>query len=1136
MEQDINYLNIFPYAENVAKIRLLEVQPVGGHLKTGAYTILVRYIDELGTPTNFLSASQQVAVGPQSVDDISTFRGDEGETRTGYTIRLAVQNIDRHYSHIQLAVIPQYNGSVGIPLLLAPRAIISSEMHFIISGGERATETTLEELLIDKASYARARTLTQVDGRLYMGNMQRHDEVDYQHYANAIEVEVKISESGKIRLGAGQMRVSSAPGDYGDPLRLSYYSKGFKRGEVYAFYISFLLKDGYETAAFHIPGRAPTTFTYKGSTWPEDGVVPPSESLLRNIAGQDEIGNERAHWYQFMSVPHPEYGTGFWENRNEFYPATDDWDVWDVDESGEPVHLEKSLAGLRVRHHQMPDVEYENYLTPATGLTFPQTPQQNIKVLGVQFNNIKIPNEIRERVAAVRIHYAKRRGIDERIADQSFGLPVTAEQDNMSSGTVGHGVSTYWPQDPPHSSVSTTVLSRDNVILHPFNLLRTKDNIQDISYLKVIGRSPTLGEWGREQPNFGADFRTVYDNLFDLEYFEWGPPSDDKRFFRINARSYIPSYGFAEEGANSLVRLSDDQFVRDYDNTNGEEKIVVNIFPAQANTGEPFPNFLYEIRRYRENMFFGFDLQELVFTGYQTLDVANFDPTSQKPAAEYGKYSTGPVFGGDTFIGVWVSRHSWWLHEGNPVWQSLRYTAVETKAYPDYRSPGTQAWEQWIPGTTRQRENYAAIIWKDGKPNLENKEGEVFPDNPIRYNIDFLMGETYKPAFPRPKVSTYIQKLPTRIIRSRQIRGDQTIDRFREFLDQDFLDLPAHRGQLIRLTNLSGILIPHMESSLFRTRAREELQTGDFRAFLGTGDIFSVTPEELYETDIGRGGIHAYRAGMVTEYGYFFVDHKARKVFHITPEGALEVSSQGLEKFFKENLGFALEEAGFTQFDAISPYFGIEVTWDPVNKRYLLSKKDLKLNVEDVEVPTYSEVSSVYPVPDLQMLAVGARTEDLSVVASWYTTRVVQGQIDWAITLTPYEPDLSEFSTTPYTQDHVHHHVIPFPESFMGAYHWFRARIRNSSGQVMESPVRGIYFVADELTIRSSQIYTVPHFSHLETPTVFSLGNSKMSATPFAVDNLIVLENFSPVISLQALDPGSVQGSTKGFYTKVTIQ
>jgi hypothetical protein len=46
----------------------------------------------------------------------------------------------------------------------------------------------------------------------------------------------------------------------------SFQNKSYRRGEVYAFYISFVLNDGTETYAYHIPGRPRMCMPFEGST------------------------------------------------------------------------------------------------------------------------------------------------------------------------------------------------------------------------------------------------------------------------------------------------------------------------------------------------------------------------------------------------------------------------------------------------------------------------------------------------------------------------------------------------------------------------------------------------------------------------------------------------------------------------------------------------------------------------------------------------------------------------------------------------------------------------------------------------------------------------------------------------------
>ena len=116
--------------------------------------------------------------------------------------------------------------------------------------------------------------------------------------------------------------------------------------------------------------------------------------------------------------------------------------------------------------------------------------------------------------------------------------------------------------------------------------------------------------------------------------------------------------------------------------------------------------------------------------------------------------------------------------------------------------------------------------------------------------------------------------------------------------------------------------------------------------------------------------------------------------------------------------------------------------------------------------PIYDRLggSSALPVA-FSMYAVGGRTQGIGVIASWWTTQGAQSQIDWAITegFTPPSPE--DFQTTSWTQDFVRDHEIPFPQVFMGRFHWFYARSRNASGEVLSSPRRGIYAVPNELDI-----------------------------------------------------------------------
>jgi hypothetical protein len=908
---DINYLNIFPFVGSAATIRVLSIENRGGQLRAGSYTFLVRYLDELGTPTNFFTSTVPVAipVNPPGSGFLSAI-GGEGETSTSRMLRLEISDIDVTYDRIQIAVIPQYSGVVGTPVLLSAVPITSATMQFIYAGTEPVIESSLEEVLINTASYRRAKTLTQVDGSLYMANMERHPEINYQKYANAIEVEAEpVLDSQAVLLTGESSYLAPLP------LRAFYDQKGYKHSDVYALYISFLLNDGQETPAFHIPGRPPTTFEYEGNQYEETATIP-------SLAGPGGIQPPSGAWYQAISVPHPELGTGYWENKDEVYPFSTDWEIWDVNAEGEGVFTGQTLSGQHVRHHHMPDAEYvPHFSTDPEGFIPANAPRH----IGLRFKNVKIPSELRDRIRSVRFHYAKRTLDNQKTVDQSFALATRVDDDIASSRVTNQGTNI------------SGIAGQEGYVFHPFNTLRTRQNIEGISFLRAVGRVVNRSKSSLES---NLNHEITQELMFDDFEFD---VASNLRFRNVTGLTYIPSYGFEPDGAsNALVRLEGTNMVHDFDNTNGEEKILIRMFRI-GTEGQETPDILYELCQHMSNMYFDFDKQELIFTGYQESDIDRFDPTNGD-----ADFQTDVVMGGDTFIYPWTSRHTQWFGETgftglfDRVTSNLRHSYVSSYAHPRFRLPGQHPWEQWWPGTTNAL-SHACIIWKDGRPNYTDKDGDVFPDNPIRYNTDYLMDSTYKPTTPFLKRRSRVVDLPTRIIRSRQDQITADIDLFRQFREDDFVDLPTNRGDIVKLSNVNNLLIPHLERSLFRTRGKEELSTGDFRAFLGSGDLFEVRPEELYETDLGYGGLQFLYSSVVTEYGYFFADQQARKVFHLTTEGLREISADGMEAFFEQALQFNFERDGLLVEDSASEFFTIEAAWDPVYKRYLLTKKDLKL-------------------------------------------------------------------------------------------------------------------------------------------------------------------------------------------------
>ena len=127
--------------------------------------------------------------------------------------------------------------------------------------------------------------------------------------------------------------------------------KGYQRDEIYAFYIAFIKNDGSMTHAFHIPGR--TTIEDELDDYIEDtnqtaDSVPIGEALLGDFFN-----------YEYKDYSHLASGNymNYWENKDEYYPQTDNYIAVDAED---PNTTQYNLQGERIKHHHFP--KNQNYL------------------------------------------------------------------------------------------------------------------------------------------------------------------------------------------------------------------------------------------------------------------------------------------------------------------------------------------------------------------------------------------------------------------------------------------------------------------------------------------------------------------------------------------------------------------------------------------------------------------------------------------------------------------------------------------------------------------------------------------------------------------------------------------------------
>ena len=427
-------LNLFPSAGPVPHVELNSIK-AGGGLRSGVYYLALAYVDVDLVKTNYLVIANPVSIveDVEGVLPIERYDGAEPLMATGKSISWDITNINGDYAYVRPAVIRKANGARTVFRLndipTANLTTFDGRNQITFTGLEDASEGSVSDIIIDTPSYETAKTINQLDGILYLGNVKGTRDLGYQKYANFIKSHpvVKAFPNFDPReytldvLDRGYIESSpfGGPHTIKDGYRSSdniYKYKGYQRDEVYAFYIAFILNDGTESYAYHIPGReqlqvttdqAPnitswfygngaswgvdtTTINDAGDTilissgnlplWALDNNCTPDpitglntqcmetqDVLAPTLFNMSDGAGRMFHFYETSGMDDSR-NMNFWQNTTEFYPADDvngsNWEIWDAEELGISTDYgANNLQGQRIRHHHFPSNENEDFKT-----------------------------------------------------------------------------------------------------------------------------------------------------------------------------------------------------------------------------------------------------------------------------------------------------------------------------------------------------------------------------------------------------------------------------------------------------------------------------------------------------------------------------------------------------------------------------------------------------------------------------------------------------------------------------------------------------------------------------------------------------------------------------------------------------
>ena len=1010
---NIMFLQIFP---DFLQCDINDAQiSVGGGLVSGSYTVALGYATSQFNYTPVFYYSQPVdVVSSINTSPPSEFDGDPPGTPTSKQITLSIGGgfpIDTNYKYLEVYVGAHING-VTTWYKYGDLGITATTMQIAIQTLTDKETVPEEQVTVPPAKYLTAKTITQLDDYLYMGNLTQAPDPGLQPYVNNIRVDYATDVKS----------INPAVSEAFRTATVLFKEKSFMWNEVYALYISFVTIDGTETKAYHIPGRerrlmvqadgTKNSFPIPGDATSQisknPGVLQIYENtLLSDILTNTEVLTNAAYpqentvGYNWSPVdemgaiaPTAKYfdafntgdcsilGTpnmGYHENHNERYPNNE---LWDVKNAAGVVT--GSLRTFNVRHHRLPHASYSanTITTMGAGSTLASYKEQ--KIIGFDISNIILPPDFAATVHGVKIYYAKRTAENRTILGQSIILEDAGVQYNAIAygnlseqhiganlrlnsisdgggnnlavfptsiwneflGTPQRTTAEYLTQSKFRNAANTVDTYRNFVSMHNFDQMFFQDAVSRASYIRPVYK-------------FNSQYTNVYINnanggggaaIIPTQDFEAG--------FQNNTND--PTYGIVSATVtrhgqkNSIRRFANSPvymtanlqsnasfgnktrdwttFAPAFDKTSnprnyfGEKYILgelTNRLASETNgplatPTRPYPKldsglmgldfntsvetanisnrtstfYLSDLCAYKTDIYQNFDDQELVCCA----PLVEIHPTG--PTYEL----LDSVYSGDTvisFYGVKSHCELGGIRNSAPgsdrflILKFLHYFICQSNANINFRyEDPTDSNRIYFPKST-------ALSLLTISPIYDNWYGY----DPMHNKLN----DSKQPVTQSPISIEEATDFPNRIIRSDKNNTDAFYDNFLSYTANDYVDVGRNRGDLWLLSIYDNKLIIHNQRGMFVTMGREVLKTTNLQAYVGSGDIFEVKPQEFTNMEAGFGGIQHQWAGITTPYGYIFPDDRSGKVF-MYGKGLTEMSKMGMQNFFRETFGFRIED------------------------------------------------------------------------------------------------------------------------------------------------------------------------------------------------------------------------------------
>lgn len=950
-----------PYNTPIINEDNLEIRDGGGILKTGAYYPFFSYELADGSTTSYSKIYNGVPIYKDNQSlAFASVGGDLGGVSSSKYIWFKADNVDTNYRFINIGYIYS-NNNVLKAYYVKKYTIVTSSLEISLFGNEQTiSEVDISSVLVPNSTFIGAKTITNLQKKLYLGNVEKEPDIEYQTYANLIKIkwvkEKDISVHGIVK----STKVGGLVTNYGSYKDggLVFFDKSWKSGEVLAPFIVFKLKSGGYSRAFHIPGRD----VIAGDKTVLNPTTTPSD--LNDLDGGNPI-----YKYQIHDTSTVLGDMGYWENENEQYP---------LDVTGLAVHPDyANIPGVtttnrKVRHHVFPDLRalkgygkaFLNGVSTGKSMTF---------------RNGSLGNPANEDYYSYYDSPGISVGTGFVVNNVGNGIDITGFP------TAGvFTISNEWYNDFSANDTGTSF----GTILYPLGnnghywLTWTiyKNGAIIVQYSADIGGNSPFPIFASSFPDggnnfYGLNLSVLPGDVITIEYHIETPYSLNKinssnptdvgntnaTFGSIlyldfkTGQTGAQPLGIEVSNVNipaNLVPLIDSWEIFYAKRTESNIRVVAQdmIKASRFHNFDLLSNKIVNNASYLKplldyNVSGGVELLDSITTGptetqfpTQKIEyISNFIYLGENvslPINNTGKSESVYIVGGhaqtsasylettygktNTLLDICVYKRDIYF----PLQiQELISTGKNIKVLVAGTQPITKMYggDVYIVGNGFRDDTGTNIAYYLACESVSNV--------PLRYE-DLVATKFYYPKNTNPTPSWYgynkdyncindfnkvdiyfasvncsdisVTKLHHRIPYSITDGTESKLMNWRVFKTNDYYEMPKDKGVIWNILGGNKVLYIHHEYALFIAEIKDRMATGSSGdVFLSSSDVFDRPPQEVQPTSEGFAGTQSQFAIILCKFGYFFVDRQSGKLFqYIVGQQLKEISNQGLYHFF----------------------------------------------------------------------------------------------------------------------------------------------------------------------------------------------------------------------------------------------